>query len=75
MKQIVPNLIRIMVVLKQPLTLIVKLQTIPTRTTQIIRETEDLNLCSHPVRPLVELTTSQENVTLEQTQRTNRLPE
>ena len=39
----------------------------------MIRETEDLDLSSHPVRPVVELTTPQRNVTLEQTQLTDRL--
>ena len=63
-----------MVVLKQNPTTTKKLQTIPQRTTQIIKETEDLDLSSHPVRPVVELTIPQRNVTLEQTQRTDRLP-
>ena len=33
--------------------------------------TEDLDLSSHPVRPVVELTTPQRNVNLEQTQLTD----
>ena len=47
--------------------------TIPTRTIQIIRETEDLDLSTHPLRPVVELTTPQRIVTLEQTQQTDPL--
>ena len=63
-----------MVVLKQTLTPIIKFQTIPTRKIQIIKETEDLDLSTHPVRPVVELTVPKRNGTLEQTQRTDRLP-
>ena len=63
-----------MVVLKPTPTPTIKLQTKPTRTTQIFKEREDLDLSSHAVRPVVELTTPQGNVTLEQTQRTDRLP-
>ena len=63
-----------MVVPKQTLTTTIKFQTIPRRTIQIIRETEDLDLSFHPVRPVVELTTPQRMATLEQTQRTDRLP-
>ena len=74
-----PEIIRIvptitMVVPKQTPTPTIKFQTIPKRTIQIIRETEDLDLSSHLVRPVVELTTPQRNVTLEQTQRTGSLP-
>ena len=63
-----------MVVPKQTLTPTIKFQTIPKRTIQIFRETEDLQLSSHTVRPVVELSTPQRNVTLEQTQQTDRLP-
>ena len=59
---------------KQTLTTTAKFQTIPKRTKQIIKETEDLDLPSHPVRPVVELTTAQRNATLKQTQQTDRLP-
>ena len=38
-----------------------------------IKETEGLNLSSHPVRHVVEPTTPQRNATLEQTQQTDRL--
>ena len=62
-----------MVVLKQTITPITKFQTITTRTIQIIRETEGLDLSSHPVRPVVELITPQRNVTSEQMQLTDRL--
>ena len=44
------------------------------RTIQIIKETEDLDLSSHSVRPVVELTIPQRNATLEQTQQTDRNP-
>ena len=60
---------------KQTLTPTIKFQTIPKRTIQIIKATEDLDLSSHPVRPVVEPTTPQRNATLEQTQRTDRLHE
>ena len=51
-----------------------KFQAITRRTIQIIMETEDPGLSSQPVRPVVELTTPQRNVTLEQTQQIDRLP-
>ena len=63
-----------MVVPKQTLTPTTKYQTIPKQTIQVIKETEDLGLSSHLVRPVVELTTAQRNATLEQTQQTDRLP-
>ena len=46
----------------------IKFQTIPTPSIQIIKETEYLDLSTQLVRPVVELTTPQRNVTLEQTQ-------
>ena len=49
-------------------------QTVPTRTIQIFKETEGVDLSTHAVRPVVELTTPQRNGTLEQTQLTDRLP-
>ena len=63
-----------MVVPKQTLTPTIKFQTTPKRTIQIIKETEDLDLSSHPVKHVVEPTTPQRNATLEQTQRIDRLP-
>ena len=64
-----------MVVPKKSPTLTIRFRKITTRTLQIIKETEDLDLSSHPVRPVVELTTPQKKkVTLEQTQQTDRLP-
>ena len=63
-----------MVVVKQTLTRTIKLPTKPTQTIQLIRKTEDLDLSSHPVRPVVKLTTPQRNVTLEPTQPRDRLP-
>ena len=78
-KKTKPEIIRMvptitMVVPKQTLTPTTKFQTIPKRTIQLIEETEDLDLSSHPVRPVVELTTPQRNATLEQTLQTDRLP-
>ena len=52
-----------------------KLQTTLKETIQIIKETEELELSSHPVRHVVELTTPQRNAILEQTQQTDRLHE
>ena len=62
-----------MVVPKQTLTPITKFQTIPKRKIQKIKETEDIGLSSHHVRPVVELATQQRNATLQQTQQTDRL--
>ena len=64
-----------MVVPKQTLTPTTKYQSQTRRTTQIIKETENLELSFHPVRHVAEQTTPQRDVTLEQTQRTDRLPE
>ena len=74
-----PEIIRIvptkaMVVPKQSLTQTTKLQTIAKQTKKIIKETEDLDLSSRPVRHVVEPTTPQTNATLEQTQQIDRLP-
>ena len=63
----------IMIVLKQTVTPTIKFQSIPTRTIQIIKETEDLDLSSHPVIPVVEVTTPQRNFTFEQMQLTDLL--
>ena len=56
-----------MVVPTRTLTSTKNFQTKKKRTKQIIKETEDLDLSSFPVRPVVELTTPQRNATLEQT--------
>ena len=48
--------------------------TIPAQTIRIIKKTEDLDLCTQPLRPVIELTTPQRNVTLEQMQQTDRHP-
>ena len=48
-----------MVVPKQTLTPTIRFQTIPKRTIQTIKETEDLDLSSHPKRRVVELATPQ----------------
>ena len=52
-----------------------KLQTKPKETIKMFRETEDLDLSSHPVRHVVEITIPQRNATLEQMQQTDRLHE
>ena len=44
------------------------------QTFQLFKKTKDLDLSTLPVRPVVKLTTPQRNVTLEQMQRTDRLP-
>ena len=64
-----------MVVLKRTLTLAIRFQTIPTGTKQLIRETDDVDMPSHPVIIVVELSTPQGIVTLEQTQLTAASPE
>ena len=63
-----------MVAPKQTLTPTTKLPTLPKQTIQIIKETEDLDLSSHPVRHVVELTTLQTNAILEQMQQIDHLP-
>ena len=63
-----------MVVPKQTLTSTTKLRTIPRQTIQIIKETEDLGLSSHPVRHVVEPITPHRKATVEQTQQVDRLP-
>ena len=60
---------------KQTLTPPIKILIKPTQTIQIIRKTEDLDLSTHPVRPVAKLTISQRIVTSEQTQRTDGFPE
>ena len=60
-------------VVKRTPTPITKLPTTPTQTLQIFKNTEDLDLSSQPVRPVVKPTIPERTVTLEQTQRTDRL--
>ena len=62
-----------MVVVKQTLTPTIKSPTIPTQTVWIIKKTGYLHLSTHLVRPVAKWTTPQRNVTLEQTQLTDRL--
>ena len=64
-----------MVAPKQTLTPTTKYQSQTRRTMQIIKETENLDLSFHPVRHVAEQTTPQRDATLEQTQRTDHLPE
>ena len=63
-----------MVVPKQTLTPTIKHQSQTRRTIQIIKETEDIDLFFHTVRHVAEQTTPQRDASLEQTQRTDRLP-
>ena len=64
-----------LLVVRQHLTPTKTFPTIPTQTRQKIKKTENLDLSIHPVRPMVKVTTPRRNVTLEQMQRTDRLPE
>ena len=61
-------------VVRQTQSPAIKFLTIPTQTLQIIKKTEDLDLSTHPVTPVVKLTIPQRNVTLEQTRRSNQPP-
>ena len=62
-----------MVVLKQTLTPTIKFPTMPAQTIPLIKKTEDLDLSTQTVIPVVKLPTPQRNVILEQTQRTDRI--
>ena len=62
-----------MLTVRQSLTPTIKLPLVPTRTVQKIRDTEDLDVSTHPVRPVANLIIPERNVTLEQMQRTDRL--
>ena len=61
-----------MVMVKQTLTPTKKFPTIPTRPIQIIQKTKDLDLFTHPVRPVVKLPTPHRSVTLGKMQLTDR---
>ena len=63
-----------MVVVRKTLNPTIKFPTIPTQTIQTRTKTDDLDLSTHLVRPVVKLTTPEKNATLEQTQRTDHLP-
>ena len=63
-----------MVVPKQTLTPTTKHNPQTRRTIQIIKETENLDLSFLPVIYVAEQTTPQRDATLEQRQRTDRLP-
>ena len=63
-----------MVVPKQTPTPTKKFQAITRGTIQITEQRENLDLSTHPMRPVEELTTQQRTVTFEQTQQTDRLP-
>ena len=51
-----------------------RLPTIPTKTAQIIKKTENLDLSTHRVRPVVKLTIPQNKAILEQIELIDRLP-
>ena len=59
----------ILKLVKRTLTPTIKLPTKPTQAIQIIKNTEDLDLSIHHVRPVVKLTIPHRISTLEQTQR------
>ena len=61
-------------VVKRTLTPTIKFSAIPTQTLRKIKKTEDLDLSTHPVRPVVKPAIPQKNVILEQMQRLDRLP-
>ena len=61
-------------VVRRTLTPTINFLTVPTQTIRIIKKTEDLELFTNPVRTVVKLTIQQRSVTLEQMQRTDRLP-
>ena len=51
-----------MVVVEQTLTPTMKFPAVPTQAVQKIKNTGELDLSTHPVRPLAKLTTRQRNV-------------
>ena len=74
MTRIVLTKTTILIVVKQTLTPTIKFLLLQTETIQMIKKTEDLDLSTHLVRPVVKLTIQQRNATLEQTQRTECFP-
>ena len=62
-----------MAMVKQILNPTMKFPITPTQTIQIIKKTEELDLSTHPVRPVVKLTTPRRNITSERMQQTDRL--
>ena len=65
----------LLLVVKQTLTPAIKFPAKTMQEIQIIKKTQHLDLSTHPLRPVLKLTTPQRNDTLEQTQRTDHLPE
>ena len=59
---------------KQILTPTTKIPTIPTQTIQSTEMTENQELSTHPVRPVVKPNNQQRNVSLEPSQEVDRLP-
>ena len=68
----IATIIKVMV--KQTLTPTTKFPTKPIQTIHIIKKREHLDLSTHPLRPVVKLSTPQRSVSLEPMQRTDRLP-
>ena len=63
------------IVVRKTQTPTIKFLRLPMQTLQIIKKTENINLSTHPVRPVVKPAIPQRNVTLEQTQLIDRLPQ
>ena len=61
-------------VVDQTLTPTIRIPTKPMQSIQTIKKTENPDLSTYFVRPVVKLTIPQRNVTLEQTQLIDRLP-
>ena len=57
--RIVPTITTAKIVVKQTLTPTIKFPAIPTYLIRIIKKTEDLDLSTYPVRPVVKLNTPQ----------------
>ena len=61
-------------VVQQTLTPTLEFPKLPTQTIQIIKKKENVELSIHLVRHVAKLIIPKRNVTLEQMQRTDRLP-
>ena len=73
--QIVPAITTTAItVARQTLTPTIRFPTTPTQSIQTIKKTENLDVSTHLVRPVVKLIIPQRIVTLEQTQLIDRLP-
>ena len=72
--RIVPAITTTRTVVSRILTPTITFPTTPTQSLQTIKKTENQDLSTHPVRPVLKLTIPQRSVTLEPTQLMNRLP-